>query len=69
VKSVMIALIIAYQRFVAPALPASCIYQPSCSSFALDAYKRHGFWRGTRLALGRLLRCWPWSAGGFDPVP
>jgi uncharacterized protein len=69
VKSVMIALIIAYQRFVAPAMPPVCIYQPSCSSFALDAYRRHGFRRGTRLALGRLLRCWPWSAGGFDPVP
>jgi putative membrane protein insertion efficiency factor len=69
VKHVMILLIRAYQKMVSPWLPASCIYSPSCSSFALEAYHRHGFWRGTQLALVRLFRCWPWSAGGYDPVP
>jgi putative membrane protein insertion efficiency factor len=69
VKHVMILLIRIYQRLLSPWLPASCIYSPSCSCFAHEAYSRHGFWRGTQLALTRVLRCWPWSAGGYDPVP
>ena len=64
-----IALIRAYQKLLSPFLPPNCIYSPSCSAFALEAYRRHGFWRGTRFSLRRLLRCWPWCAGGYDPVP
>lgn len=68
-KHVMIVLILAYRRLVSPVLPPSCVFTPSCSRYALDAYEQHGFWRGSWLALRRLLRCWPWSAGGIDPVP
>ena len=68
-KYVMIALILAYQRLVSPWLPAGCIFRPSCASFALEAYRKYGFWRGTWLAQRRLLRCWPWFTGGYDPVP
>ncbi len=65
----MIMAIRAYQLCVAPWLPSTCIFSPSCSRFAHQAYGRHGFWRGTRLTVARLGRCWPWSAGGYDPVP
>ena len=63
------ALIGLYQRFVSPYFPSSCIYHPSCSAYAREAYRRHGFCRGSIMAARRLLRCWPWCAGGYDPVP
>ena len=66
---VAMALIRVYQKLISPWLPPSCIYSPSCSSFALEAYRRHGFLRGTRLSLRRLVRCGPWCSGGYDPVP
>jgi len=68
VKHLAIALIRAYQICVSPYLPSNCIYNPSCSNFALEAYRRHGFWRGTWLTGHRLVRCGPWCAGGEDPV-
>jgi len=68
VKQVAVALIRAYQLLVSPCLSSRCIYSPSCSSYALAAYRRFGFWRGSALAARRLLRCWPWNAGGYDPI-
>jgi len=65
----VIALIRIYQRLVSPALPACCIYSPSCSHYAADALRRHGLLRGGWLALRRLARCGPWRLGGIDPVP
>jgi putative membrane protein insertion efficiency factor len=58
-----------YQRFVSPLLPAACRYQPTCSEYAMQAVRRHGVLRGSRMALWRLLRCQPFSKGGYDPVP
>lgn len=58
-----------YQRFVSPLSPPSCRYYPSCSSYAITAVSRHGAARGTWLAVGRVLRCHPWAAGGVDDVP
>ncbi len=56
-------------RFTFGALfPTSCKYEPSCSQYALDALRAHGFVKGAALAAWRLLRCNPWSHGGFDPV-
>jgi hypothetical protein len=63
------ALIEPYRRLISPLLPPSCRFEPSCSRYAQDALRRHGFRRGARLAVGRVLRCGPWSSGGFDPVP
>jgi putative membrane protein insertion efficiency factor len=60
--------ILAYKRVVSPALPQRCRYHPSCSSYAVQAIGRYGILRGAVLAGWRLLRCNPWSHGGFDPV-
>lgn len=57
-----------YQGAISPALPRRCKYEPTCSRYALQAVERHGVLRGTVLAGWRLLRCNPWSHGGYDPV-
>ena len=61
--------IVAYRRWISPALPARCRFYPSCSAYALEALATHGAVRGTRLAIWRLLRCHPFHPGGYDPVP
>jgi putative membrane protein insertion efficiency factor len=58
----------AYQHAVSPMLGARCKYYPSCSEYAAQAIERFGILRGLVLAAWRLLRCNPWSHGGFDPV-
>jgi putative membrane protein insertion efficiency factor len=68
-KRLLLALIRYYQRAVSPGLPAACKYQPTCSRYASQAIERFGVLRGCLMAARRLLRCMPWSAGGFDPVP
>jgi uncharacterized protein len=57
-----------YQRLLSPVLGARCKYYPSCSEYAAQAIERFGILRGLVLAGWRLLRCNPWSRGGFDPV-
>ncbi|MBM0205151.1 membrane protein insertion efficiency factor YidD [Micromonospora sp. NPDC051227] len=66
---VLIAPIIAYRRWISPALPARCRFYPSCSAYAQEAVVRHGALRGAVLAARRLLRCHPFHPGGYDPVP
>jgi putative membrane protein insertion efficiency factor len=58
----------AYQRAFSPLLGNRCKYYPSCSEYAAQAIERFGILRGLVLAGWRLLRCNPWSHGGFDPV-
>jgi putative membrane protein insertion efficiency factor len=65
---VVLAPIRAYQRFVSPALPRRCKYYPTCSAYAVDAVREFGLVRGLVLAGWRLLRCNPFSPGGYDPV-
>ncbi|TMA49310.1 MAG: membrane protein insertion efficiency factor YidD [Deltaproteobacteria bacterium] len=65
----LIALLRAYRLVVAPGLPPSCRFVPSCSAFGVEALERHGAARGLRLTIGRLARCHPWTPGGYDPVP
>jgi uncharacterized protein len=57
-----------YQRLVSPLFGQRCRYYPSCSEYAAQAIQRFGILRGLVLAGWRLLRCNPWSNGGFDPV-
>jgi hypothetical protein len=67
--TVAMALLRFYKRWISPLLPAACRFTPSCSAYALEAYGRHGFFKGSWLTLRRLLRCHPFCPGGYDPVP
>jgi putative membrane protein insertion efficiency factor len=67
-RRLAIAPIILYQRFISPAFPRRCKYEPTCSLYAVQAIRRFGILRGLVLAAWRLLRCNPFSHGGFDPV-
>ena len=58
-----------YQRAISPSLGNVCRFQPSCSHYAYEAIERYGFWRGVSLAARRILRCRPFGASGYDPVP
>jgi putative membrane protein insertion efficiency factor len=62
-----------YKRGISPAIHAvgvgQCIFLPTCSEYAHGAIVKHGWLRGTRMALARLARCHPWGKGGHDPVP
>jgi putative membrane protein insertion efficiency factor len=69
VKRVLLAMIGAYQRRISSAFPRRCRYEPTCSTYAAESIRRFGAPRGTVLATWRLLRCNPFSHGGFDPVP
>ena len=59
----------AWQLLLAPVLPPSCRYLPSCSHYADEAISRHGALRGSWLAVRRICRCHPWGGSGYDPVP
>ncbi len=65
---VLIVVIRVYQRVISPLLGSRCKYYPSCSEYAAQALAEFGILRGLVLAGHRLLRCNPWSHGGFDPV-
>jgi uncharacterized protein len=67
-RTVAVAPVRFYQRFVSPAIPQRCKYHPSCSQYAVTAIRRYGILRGLVLAGWRLLRCNPWSHGGVDFV-
>ncbi len=64
-----IALIRVYQYLISPLLGPNCRYQPTCSSYAVEAISRHGPLKGVWLALRRIGRCHPWGGAGYDPVP
>jgi uncharacterized protein len=72
-KRILLAAIGFYKRWLSPALHSlgvgGCKFQPTCSEYAAEAIAVHGSMRGGTLAAGRLLRCHPFSPGGFDPVP
>ena len=68
-RTVFILLIRGYQVGISPLLPASCRYYPSCSAYAIEAFERYGVMRGFHLTISRLLRCHPFHAGGYGPVP
>jgi len=65
----LMAMVVAYRRYVSPVLPARCRFYPSCSAYSLEALQKHGAIRGTGLTIWRLLRCHPFHPGGYDPVP
>jgi putative membrane protein insertion efficiency factor len=67
-RALAVAPIRVYQRAISPALGNRCRYYPSCSEYAVQAVRSYGILRGLVLAAWRLLRCNPWSHGGFDHV-
>jgi putative membrane protein insertion efficiency factor len=69
VRTALVLAVRGYQVAISPLLPPSCRYYPTCSHYAVEALERHGAWRGSWLALRRILRCHPFRPGGYDPVP
>jgi len=67
-RAVAVAPIVVYQWVISPGLPRRCRYEPTCSRYAVRAIGEYGILRGLVLAAWRLLRCNPWSRGGYDPV-
>ena len=58
-----------YRLFISPLFPSFCRYTPSCSEYAVQAVQKHGPFKGSWLAIKRILRCHPWGGHGYDPVP
>jgi putative membrane protein insertion efficiency factor len=68
-KILLIWLIKGYRFFISPLLPPACRFQPTCSMYAIQAIERFGVFRGSWMAIMRILRCHPFHPGGYDPVP
>ena len=68
-KRLLIGLIRFYQRAISPRKTPCCRFIPSCSAYAVEAIERFGAFKGTGLAIWRVLRCNPWGGSGYDPVP
>lgn len=68
-KTILLALIRAYQYTLRPMLGSNCRFYPSCSDYAREAIGKHGALRGLWLAVKRIGKCHPYHPGGFDPVP
>jgi putative membrane protein insertion efficiency factor len=67
-RAIVLAPVVGYQKLISPAIPQRCKYEPTCSRYAVGAVRQYGILRGLVLAGWRLLRCNPWSYGGYDPV-
>ena len=67
-RSIFLTPIVVYRRAISPAIPRRCKYEPTCSLYAVQAVREYGILRGLVLAVWRVLRCNPWSYGGYDPV-
>ena len=68
-KNILIAMIRFYQKFLSPLNHTRCPYTPTCSQYGLEAIQKYGAFKGSLLACWRILRCNPFSKGGYDPVP
>jgi len=69
IKAMVILLIKIYQKVVSPWTPASCRYNPTCSSYSVEAFQKHGLWKGFVMTIKRIGSCHPWGGSGYDPVP
>ena len=65
----LVLLVRFYQVCISPLKPPCCRFTPTCSAYALQALRKHGPFKGTYLAVRRILRCHPWGGHGYDPVP
>jgi len=67
-KRLMIYLVKLYQRYISPLTKPKCRFYPTCSQYAIDALSSYGVFKGSYLAVKRILRCHPFNPGGYDPV-
>lgn len=67
--SPLILLVRIYQIVLSPLTPASCRFEPTCSHYTIEALKKYGIFKGSWLAIKRILSCHPWGKSGYDPVP
>jgi len=65
----LVVFIYFYKIVISPIFPSSCRFQPTCSSYFIEALKVHGFFYGSYLGIKRIIRCHPWGKNGYDPVP
>ena len=69
-KHFLIFLIKVYQKYISPLKGVStCKYTPTCSAYSIEAFEKYGFFKGLFLSCWRIIRCNPFSKGGYDPVP
>lgn len=68
-KRLLVKFINFYRKNISPAKPPCCRFYPTCSGYAIEAIETHGAFKGTFMALYRILRCNPLCKGGYDPVP
>lgn len=68
-KKILLNIIKLYRRYISPMKSTKCPYYPSCSEYGFEAIEVYGALKGSLLALWRIVRCNPFSKGGFDPVP
>ena len=68
-KKLLLTIIKLYQKYYSPMRPRRCIFVPTCSQYGLEAIEKYGAVKGSLLAAWRILRCNPFSKGGYDPVP
>jgi len=68
-KYPLILLIKFYKKAISPFLRPSCRFYPTCSTYSLEAIEKHGALKGSYYSIKRILRCQPFSKGGYDPVP
>ena len=65
---IILFIILIYQKLLSPLTPPSCKFSPTCSNYAVGAFKKHSLLKAFNLVLIRILKCHPWSKGGYDPV-
>ena len=68
-KYLLVNIIKIYQRFISPFFSSSCKFSPTCSQYGIEAINKYGALKGLVITIKRILRCNPWSKGGYDPVP
>jgi len=64
-----LVIIYIYKAIISPFTPASCRHLPTCSTYSMEALKKHGLFKGLWLSVKRVSKCHPWGTSGYDPVP
>ena len=67
-KKILLLLVKFYQFYISPLFPPTCRFTPTCSAYFIQAVEKYGAFKGTYLGIKRILRCHPWSKGGYDPL-